>query len=151
VIELLPVAIGVGLAVSLLFAEVFGLAAGGMIVPGYLALSLTRPIDVALTVGAGLATFAVVHTLSSLLILYGRRRTVLTLLVGYLIAALLHSAAADTITPAGIELKLVGFVIPGLIALWLERQGIVETLSTLLTASVVVRLILVALGVELAQ
>jgi gamma-polyglutamate biosynthesis protein CapC len=149
-IELLPLAIGVGLAVSLLFAETFGLAAGGMIVPGYLALSLTRPFDVVLTVGTGLLTFVLVHALSSLLILYGRRRTVLTLLVGYLLAALLHSAAGDYVTPMGTEIRLIGYVIPGLIALWLDRQGIVETLSTLLTASVVVRLVLVVLGVELA-
>ncbi len=148
-IELLPLAVGVGLVTSLPVAELFGLAAGGMIVPGYLALNLTKPFDVALTLVAGIATFAIVHTLSSLLILYGRRLTVLTLLVGYLVGALLHMAAGDLVTPAGTELHLVGYVIPGLIALWLERQGIVETLSTLITASVVVRLVLVALGVEL--
>jgi poly-gamma-glutamate biosynthesis protein PgsC/CapC len=149
VIELLPLAIGIGLAVSLLFAETFGLAAGGMIVPGYLALSLTRPFDVALTLGAALCTFVLVHAASSWLILYGRRRTVLTLLIGYLLAAILHVVAGDLVTPSGTELELIGYVIPGLIALWLERQGVVETLSTLLTASVVVRLTLVALGVEL--
>ena len=149
-IEILPLAIGVGLAVSLIFAETFGLAAGGMVVPGYLALSLDRPVDVAVTVGAGLATFLLVHALSSLLIIYGRRRTVLTLLVGYLVAAVLHSAAGDFVTPAGVELRLIGYVIPGLIALWLDRQGVIETLSTLLTASIVVRLLLVAIGVELA-
>ncbi len=32
-VELLSVAIGIGLAVSLLFSELFGLAAGGMVVP----------------------------------------------------------------------------------------------------------------------
>jgi poly-gamma-glutamate biosynthesis protein PgsC/CapC len=149
--QLLPLAIGLGLAVSLLFAETFGLAAGGMVVPGYLALSLSRPLDVALTVGAGLVTFVIVHALSSLLILYGRRRAVLTLLVGYLLAAVMHSAAADHLTRGGVELKVIGYVIPGLIALWLDRQGIVETLSTLITASVVVRLLLVALGVELGK
>ena len=45
--------IAVGLVVSLLFAELFGLAAGGMVVPGYLALSLDRPADIAFT-GPGL-------------------------------------------------------------------------------------------------
>jgi gamma-polyglutamate biosynthesis protein CapC len=148
-IELLPLSVGVGLVVSLLFGELFGLAAGGLIVPGYLALSLTRPLDVALTLVAGAATFAIVRTLSSLLILYGRRLTVLTLLIGYLVGALLHTAAADYLTPTGTEFRLIGYVIPGLIALWLERQGIVETLSTLFTASVVVRLVLVLVGVEL--
>ena len=32
--DLLTVAIGIGLAISLLFSEMFGLAAGGMVVPG---------------------------------------------------------------------------------------------------------------------
>ena len=73
-IELLPLSVGIGLAISLFFTEMFGIAAGGMIVPGYLALNLTRPIDVALTIGAGFATFAIVHTLSSFTIVYGRRR-----------------------------------------------------------------------------
>jgi gamma-polyglutamate biosynthesis protein CapC len=148
-IELLALSVGVGLVVSLLFSELFGLAAGGMIVPGYLALSLTRPFDVALTLVAGALTFGIVHALSSLLILYGRRLTVLTLLIGYLVGALLHTAASGYVTPTGAELRLIGYVIPGLIALWLERQGIVETLSTLLTASVVVRLVLILVGVEL--
>jgi poly-gamma-glutamate biosynthesis protein PgsC/CapC len=149
-IELLPLSVGIGLVTGLLFAEIFGVAAGGMIVPGYLALSLSRPFDVLVTLGAALLTFGVVHTLSSLLILYGRRRTVLTLLVGYLVGAVLHNAAADYLAPAGTEFRLVGFVIPGLIALWFERQGLVETLAALVTASTVVRLVLVVVGVELS-
>ena len=52
--EFLPLSVGIGLAVSLLFTEIFGLAAGGMIVPGYIALYLTRPVEVGLTLAAGL-------------------------------------------------------------------------------------------------
>jgi gamma-polyglutamate biosynthesis protein CapC len=149
-IELLPLSVGVGLAVSLLFSEMFGIAAGGMIVPGYLALSLTRPLDVALTVGAGFATYAVVHTLSSFMIIYGRRRTVLMILIGYLIGMLVRWATGSFGSVAGVELEVVGFIIPGLIAIWLDRQGIVETVAALITASVVVRLVLVVvLGPEL--
>ena len=44
--ELLPISVGIGLAISLLFTEMFGIAAGGMIVPGYIALHLTKPLDV---------------------------------------------------------------------------------------------------------
>ncbi len=80
--ELLPLSVGIGLAVSLLFSEMFGLAAGGMIVPGYVALYLDRPLDVLLTLFAGFLTFAIVHGLSSFLIVYGRRRTVLMIIVG---------------------------------------------------------------------
>ncbi|MBX3130261.1 MAG: poly-gamma-glutamate biosynthesis protein PgsC [Polyangiaceae bacterium] len=149
-IELLPLSVGVGLAVSLLFTEMFGIAAGGMIVPGYLALNLARPVDVALTIGAGFVTFAIVHTLSSFVIVYGRRRTVLMILVGYLVGMAVRWSAASFVEPLGADLAVIGFIIPGLIAIWLDRQGILETLAAMITASVVVRLILVVVvGVEL--
>jgi poly-gamma-glutamate biosynthesis protein PgsC/CapC len=140
--ELLTLSVGIGLAVSLLFTEMFGIASGGMIVPGYIALNLTRPLDVALTLGAGLVTFAVIHALSSFVILYGRRRTVLMILVGYLAGMAVRWVTAGVV-PVDTELRVIGFIIPGLIAIWLDRQGIVETLSALITASVVVRLILI--------
>jgi poly-gamma-glutamate biosynthesis protein PgsC/CapC len=148
-IELLTISIGIGLAVSLLFTELFGIASGGMIVPGYIALSLTRPLDVVLTVGAGFVTFAIVHTLSSFMIVYGRRRTVLMILVGYLVGMSIRWTTGS-LGPVDSGLQVIGFIIPGLIAIWLDRQGIIETLAALLTASVLVRLILaLVVGSEL--
>lgn len=148
--ELLPLSIGVGLVVSLLFTELFGLAAGGMVVPGYLALHMTRPFDVALTIGAGLATYAIVAALESFVIVYGRRRTVLMILVGYLVGMAIRSLSAGSVALTGDPLDVIGYIIPGLIALWLARQGVVETLASLLCASVVVRLLLIAMtGAEL--
>lgn len=141
-IELLPLSVGIGLAISLVFIEMFGFAAGGMIVPGYLALAMDRPIDVALTVAAGFMTFAIVHTLSSFMIVYGRRRTVLMILTGYLVGMLVRYSAG-AFTPPDTELSVIGFIIPGLIAIWLDRQGMLETLAALITASIVVRLILI--------
>jgi poly-gamma-glutamate biosynthesis protein PgsC/CapC len=140
--ELLPLSVGIGLAVSLLFSEMFGLAAGGMIVPGYIALYLDRPLDVLLTILAGFVTFAIVHALSSFVIVYGRRRTVLMIIVGYLVGVLVRWSTGF-MGHTGVDLNVIGFIIPGLIALWLERQGVIETLGALLTASVVVRLVLV--------
>jgi poly-gamma-glutamate biosynthesis protein PgsC/CapC len=148
-LELLPLSIGIGLAVSLLFTEMFGVAPGGMIVPGYLALHLTRPIDLGLTLGAGLITFLAVRAISSFVILYGRRRTVLMILIGFVVGMLARWATAG-LSFEGSELEVVGFIIPGLIAIWLDRQGVVETLAAMVTASVVVRLVLVlAVGTEL--
>lgn len=144
--ELLPLSVGIGLAVGLLFTELFGIAAGGMIVPGYLALYLTRPVNVALTVSGGVLTFLVVRALSSFVILYGRRRTVAMILVGYLLGLLLNWSLSGIEVKNGLEYEVIGFIIPGLIGLWLDRQGIVETLTTLVTASVVVRLLLVIVG-----
>ena len=140
--DLLPLSIGIGLAVSLLLSELFGIAAGGMIVPGYLALSLTRPAEVAWTVGAGFATFAIVRSLSSFVIVYGRRRTALMILVGYLVGTAFRWAAGS-LEPLSADLHVIGFIIPGLIAIWLDRQGVVETVAAMLTASAIVRLVLV--------
>jgi len=142
-VELLPLSVGIGLAISLMFSELFALAAGGMIVPGYLALALTRPLDVVLTVAAGFATFAIVHALSSFVIVYGRRRTVLMILVGYLMGMATRSLVDSWASPLGDDLQVIGFIIPGLIAIWLDRQGVVETLAAMVTASVAVRLLLV--------
>jgi poly-gamma-glutamate biosynthesis protein PgsC/CapC len=148
------VSIGVGLVVSLLFTECFGLAAGGMIVPGYLALSLDRPADIGLTLAAALATYLVVALISKTAIVYGRRRTVLTILFGFLVGSLVRAvplAAASWTGPTGLggfDASVVGFIIPGLIALWMERQGIVPTCSIVLTSAVVVRLTLILFGME---
>jgi poly-gamma-glutamate biosynthesis protein PgsC/CapC len=155
-ISLLSVAIGVGLAVSLLFSELFGLAAGGMVVPGYFALYLNRPVDILLTIVAALATYFVVHLMSTFVIVYGKRRTVLMILVGYLVRIAMNTIPFET---AGLvdlsganEFKVIGYIIPGLIAIWIDRQGLVETLSALISASVVVRLILIlAFGAEMMR
>jgi gamma-polyglutamate biosynthesis protein CapC len=149
-IEFLPLSIGIGLAVSLLFTEIFGLAAGGMIVPGYFGLYLTHPREVLLTLAAGFITFAIVHTLSSVVIIYGRRRTVLMILLGFLIGMLFRWAGQMIMLGETNESVVIGYIIPGLIAIWLDRQGVIITIFSLVTASVVVRLLLVLLiGSEL--
>ncbi|MCB1160634.1 MAG: poly-gamma-glutamate biosynthesis protein PgsC, partial [Leptospiraceae bacterium] len=58
--DLLSVSIGVGLGVSLLFSEFLGLATGGMIVPGYMALHLSKPLEIVMTLAAAFITFVVV-------------------------------------------------------------------------------------------
>jgi len=43
------------------------------------------------------------------------------------------------------ELSSVGFLIPGLIAIWMDREGPGETTAGLLTGSVLTRLLLILL------
>jgi poly-gamma-glutamate biosynthesis protein PgsC/CapC len=145
--HLLPVAIGIGLAVSLLFSELFGLVAGGMVVPGYIALAMSRPLDVALTIAAGILTFGIVRVLSSTILIYGRRRTVIMILIGYVLGmAVGHLSVGALLSGQGgfnSEVAVIGYIIPGLIAIWIDKQGVVETISVLLIAATVVRLVLI--------
>jgi poly-gamma-glutamate biosynthesis protein PgsC/CapC len=160
-ISVLAFAIGLGLVVSLLFIELFSVAAGGLIVPGYVALYLARPLDVILTLVAAGATLLIVRSVSPVAIVYGRRRTVLIILTGFVVGALLRSAltmavpeaqtlGADAMasTPfqaALFDLTVIGYIVPGLIAIWFDRQGVVVTCASLLIAATVVRLLLMLL------
>ena len=150
-VEFLPEAIGLGLLVSLMFTELFGLAAGGMVVPGYIALYMTDPLSVAMTLLAGVVTFLAVHTLKSVVILYGRRLTAMAIVVGYLVGMGGRAIAPGAL--AGVaDFEFIGYIIPGLIAIWINRQGMVETLTSIVTVSAVTRLVLVlVVGEELMR
>ena len=151
-------AIGLGLVVSLLFTEAFGLAAGGMIVPGYFALQFHRPLDVAVTLLVALATYLVVFAISKHAIVYGRRRIVLMMLFGFVLGHLarmvLTPGDALGVSDLGTEenvICVIGYIVPGLVALWFDRQGMLETVGTVLASSAVVRLCLVVLGMEVLK
>ena len=77
------------------------------------------------------------------MIIYGRRRTVLMILVGYALGTLLRSFGSVELPMATVDLTIIGYIIPGLIAIWIDRQGIVESFSTMIIASVIVRLLLI--------
>ncbi len=150
--DLLVIAIALGIVVSFLFSEVYGMAAGGVVVPGYVALFFDRPFALALTFAVSFGTYALVKTLSSFLILYGRRRTSLTILVAFALGAW---ASRIESLPAMLEVDsedatVVGYIIPGLIAIWFDRQGVAPTAASLAIASVTVRLLLLLLAGPLA-
>lgn len=157
VLNLLAVAIGIGLLVTLLLVEVFGLAAGGLVVPGYMALKVMQPWSIGLTLGAAWLTYISVRTLSSFMVVYGRRKIALMILGGYLAGSLTDLMFGGVMTyPTGretggasefayFELSIIGYIIPGLIAIWFDRQGVLKTLAGMIVATVLVRLVLVVI------
>jgi poly-gamma-glutamate biosynthesis protein PgsC/CapC len=134
-----------GLLVATLFVEVTGFYPGGIIVPAYVALFLDQPLRVIGTVGIALVAWATYRALSRWLILYGRRRFVLMILLGGT-WALVAWRLVPSLWPASVELRTIGWVIPGLVANTIERQGIGLTLVSMGVASVatyfLVRLVL---------
>jgi poly-gamma-glutamate biosynthesis protein PgsC/CapC len=140
---IITISIGLGLCVSLLFSEFFGVAAGGMVVPGYIALYLNRPLVIVMTLLVSLVAYFIMNTLGAFIIIYGRRRTVLMILLGFLLGWLVRQLDIIPLGSQAIELNIVGYIIPGLIAMWIDRQGIIETIAALLTSSTIVRLVLI--------
>ena len=117
--------------------------------PGYIALHLSDPFSVMLTLAAGVAAYILIQALSTVMIIYGRRRIVLLILAGYL-AGFAVRAFLGNHDLEGIDFSVIGFIIPGLIAIWVDRRGIIEALSSIIIVSIIVRLILALLfGPEL--
>lgn len=136
-------AIGLGLVVSVIFSETLGLAAGGMVVPGYMALMIHEPLRIGGTIAVSLFTFFVIKLLSNYMFIYGRRRTVLVILVGFVFGWISrHFFVIDLPSGGAVEFQAVGYIIPGLIANWMERQGVIQTLTTMIVAAILVRLLI---------
>jgi poly-gamma-glutamate biosynthesis protein PgsC/CapC len=140
------VAIGLGLTVSLIVSELFGVASAGLVVPGYLALYLDQPWRLAATFLVAFSTWAVVrHGLGRLVILYGRRRFGVTVLTGFLLNAALEQLLF-VLPPEAAELRAIGYIVPGLIANTALQQGVGITVGLTLLVAAVVRLILMGLA-----
>jgi poly-gamma-glutamate biosynthesis protein PgsC/CapC len=122
------------LVLALLWAEITDVSPGGLIVPGYFALYLDHPLRAAATLVAALLTLAVYRLLAGRLILFGRRRFVLMILTGAVLSqAWLLAAPGLAAAPAG--LRVIGLIIPGILASSLARQKPVPTLASLVAVS----------------
>ena len=125
----------IGIVVALLYAEITGIYPGGIIVPAFLALSLDQPLRVLATMLVACVSLLLYKVLARYLILFGRRRFVLMLLLGGLGSqALLFIMPCLGSGPP--ELRAVGWIIPGLLANNLERQKFFPTLASLVTVVV---------------
>jgi len=134
-------AIGIGIVVSFGFYEIVGLSPGGIVVPGYIALFLDQPIRILVTLLIALLTYLIISKLSNYIILYGRRRFLAMILIGFLLKWLIEEVII-TIPVSGVELRSIGYIIPGLIANEIRRQGILPTIYSLVIVSIMVRLLL---------
>jgi len=136
-------AIGVGLIINLVFFEIFGLPAGGIVIPGYLALQLQYPWRIIATLSLSFLVYLILKFLSKFMFIYGRRHLILALLFGFLLRRVFESAMSVRIIEISVTLGIIGYIVPGLIAYWMERQGVVRALSLTILGAVLTRLILI--------
>lgn len=130
--------IAIGLLLSLYLSEVLGFVAGGLVVPGYFVVISSKPLMLAATILASLVTLLVLRIFSRHILIYGRRRLLLAVLLGFVFSEL--SRMIFYIHPSEflLQLQAFGFIIPGLLAYWMDKQGVLPALGML---SVVVTLV----------
>jgi len=140
---MIELTIGLGVLISLLFHEVFGAAAGGIVVPGYIALHLHEPTRLVATLIVAFVTFLAIRLASRYMFIYGRRRLVLAILLGFIFGYISREIISYEQLSADIRLEAIGFIIPGLIANWFERQGVLKTIATMMIAAPLVRILVI--------
>ncbi len=140
-------AVGLGLLVGILYYTIVGLLPGGLIVPGYIALYLHSPLRIFSTFASSLVTFYFVrYFIYNFVILYGRRRFLAMVLVGFMVKWLsdqlfIYLPISDYL-PGTVEVRVIGYIITGLMANSFAEQGIMPTVYSVLIVSVIVRLLL---------
>lgn len=125
----------IGILLALLYAEILGLYPGGIIVPAFLALTLDQPLRALATVAVACLSLLTYKAAARYFILFGRRRFVVMLLAGGFWAQAWFLLAPQFF-PAPSELRVIGLIIPGLLANNLERQRFWPTMASLLTVTV---------------
>ena len=139
---MVEIALALGIAVSLVGTEVFGLASGGLVVPGYLALHLDQPGRLLATLVVSALTWIVVRFgFARLVVLYGRRRFGVTILTGFVMQAAC-AAVLSTLPAVPADVRAVGYLVPGLMAHTALTQGFWPTVTMTALVTVVVRLLL---------
>jgi len=120
----------IGLVLALAYISLTGYYPGGIIVPGYLVLFVDQPYRMAGTLAAALLTMGVYLLASRYLLIFGKRRLVMLILLGAIFSLLL-SSFLPLLFPVQVDYRVIGLVIPGLIAGNFARQGIAITTASM--------------------
>jgi|GEM_PF-375293 len=120
----------IALVVSLLFIAFTRIYPGGIIVPGYLILFVDQPLRLLGTLLASVVIWLLYRLASRWLILFGQRRFVFFILLSALISYAV-SALLPQWYPEATEIRIIGWIIPGLIANNFEKQGVWKTIASM--------------------
>lgn len=133
------------LLVSLIFTEFTNLLPGGIIVPFYFALYLDDPVKIIATVISSVIAMLVVNLLSRHMILYGRRKFALYLIIGILEKIIFtYFYFGNSYMFYNLSMT-IGYLVPGILGREMEKQGVLKTLGSLTIVVLVIRLLQIAL------
>lgn len=127
----------IGVFVSSLFVEFTGFYPGGIVVPAYVALYMNQPFRVFGTILVALLCVLFYKLISRFVILFGRRRFVMMILLSGILVLIWRRFLPQYI-PHGFDFATVGWIIPGLLANNMERQGFILTILAMIGVSATV-------------
>jgi poly-gamma-glutamate biosynthesis protein PgsC/CapC len=125
----------IGIVLAVLYTEVTDLYPGGIIVPAYFAFHMNEPLRLLGTVGIAVLSLVLFQFLSRYIILFGKRRFVIFILLGAVLSQV-WILVLPQFLPAVAGFPILGWVIPGLLANNLAKQRLLPTLASLFTVAV---------------
>ena len=147
--DVVRLAFVVGVITSVLLYERRHVTTGSIVVPGYIAVFLLQPIVLAVTaLVAGVAYWFVNRLLTRWVLLYGRVKFTVLVLVSMVLQIALLKTTPETAWLWESSAPLVvaaGYVVPALIAHDMGRQGIKKTLTAVAASGAIVAIPLAAL------
>ena len=132
--------VALSVIISFLTTELTGLLTGGMISAGYLAYWLNEPMRVVSTLLMSILIALIMRVSRHFLILYGRRRFMLSILLS-IFGVYLVEKSYFFVSEFSFDMRIIGYIIPGLIASDMEKQGILRTTLALSAVTIVVKLL----------
>lgn len=133
----------IGVLISLIFSEMTGLSPAGLIVSGYIVLSLQTPQRVIYTLFLAFAAWGIGKILSNYMILYGRRRFAVMVLLTYVLDLIVSMLGGVHYIPS-----MIGVLVPGIMSNEFERQGLFKTLLSLCVVVGILSLIMLWQGMK---
>jgi len=82
--------------------------------------------------------------LGHFMFIFGKRRMVLCIILGFILGYVSRNLLFSPIED--ISIAVIGNIIPGLIANWMDRQGVLKTISAVLITAVIVQLAVMLLS-----
>jgi poly-gamma-glutamate biosynthesis protein PgsC/CapC len=147
--ELARLTIILGIVVSTIIYKRTGLTLGGVIICGYLALFVGQPLHIVVTLAIAYLTYQIVYKiLQKRFMLNGRKLFEIEILVG-LVFQVLWIIVIRLFRTNNIDLTIlygIGFVLPGVIAHDMGRQGARNTIGSILLGVSIVALIICPLS-----
>ena len=131
---MIEISIGLGIILSLILSETLGVTAGGIIVPGYISLFLHNPVQVLSTFAVAILVWLIIKGLSKVMFLYGKRRIVFALILGFFFGYLSRNIYIESETivmeisslQTGIDIRTISVVLLScyLMVILLEGQSL---------------------------
>jgi poly-gamma-glutamate biosynthesis protein PgsC/CapC len=123
------VCLALGMLLGMFYYHKTGWACGGIITPGVIAMYIGDPAKVGVSIAAGLLTWVILDVLVRFFNLYGRQRLAAAMLIALALRYPLVSVLGET------SLWL-GWVVPGLVGADIQRQGLLTTLTAVVSVSI---------------